>query len=132
MVFGVFDIIHDGHRHFLREAKKLGQKLITVLPPDSAVRALKGHLPYHTLAERIKNLERESLADDIVRGDDILGNWTGINTKRPDIIALGYDQQKLGEALQSARGKIPPNIEIVSIAPHKNTSLHSEALRKKM
>jgi len=130
MVFGVFDIIHNGHRHFLREAKKLGKNLVTILPPDAAVMLLKGHLPHHTLSERVKNLEREALADVILSGDDISESWQIVKNIRPDIIALGYDQQKLGEALRQNFLKTPEKVKIVSITPYKDSSLHSNTLRK--
>ena len=132
MVFGVFDILHDGHRHFLRESKKLGGQLIAVLPSDLSVKELKGRPPLHTLSERIKNLEREGLADKIISGDEVLESWGIIDSIRPDIIALGYDQKKLAEALMRHVGKLSSKIEIVIVTPHTDTSLHSEALRKKM
>ena len=41
MVFGTFDGIHDGHRHFLREAKKQGEELIVAVSKDEVVQKLK-------------------------------------------------------------------------------------------
>jgi len=39
---GVFDILHEGHLHILREARKLGDKLIVLINSDESVRKLKG------------------------------------------------------------------------------------------
>lgn len=35
MVFGVFDGLHPGHRAFLRQARKKGDKLIVVVARDN-------------------------------------------------------------------------------------------------
>jgi cytidyltransferase-like protein len=42
MVFGTFDGIHDGHRYFLNEAKKFGDKLVVAVAKDTTVKTLKG------------------------------------------------------------------------------------------
>ncbi len=39
---GCFDIIHAGHAHYLKEAKKLGDILIVGLNSDSSIRKIKG------------------------------------------------------------------------------------------
>ena len=132
MVFGVFDIIHDGHRHFLNEAKKNGQKLVAVLPPDAVVNEMKGRFPLHSLTERIHNLKAESIVDKVISGDNIIRSWGVINIERPDVIALGYDQEILKKALESEQARFPWNLEFVTITPYKDISMHSNALRKKL
>jgi FAD synthetase len=132
MVFGVFDIIHDGHRHFLNEAKKLGQEIVAVLPQDAVVNEMKGRFPLHSLTERIHNLEAESIVDKVISGDNIIRSWNIINMERPDVIALGYDQVTLKNALESERTKFPWNLELVTISPYRDTSLHSNTLREKL
>src|SRR3990172_12032671 len=42
LVTGVFDLLHDEHRNFLKVAKKAGDFLIVGLESDTRVRALKG------------------------------------------------------------------------------------------
>jgi len=132
MVFGVFDIIHDGHRHFLNEAKKLGQEIVAVLPQDAVVNEMKGRFPLHSLTERIHNLEAESIVDKVISGDNIIRSWNIINMERPDVIALGYDQETLRNALESERTKFPWNLELVTISPYRDSLLHSNALRMKL
>jgi len=41
MATGTFDLLHMGHIYYLREAKKLGDKLAVVVATDSTVRRLK-------------------------------------------------------------------------------------------
>ena len=41
MATGTFDLLHMGHIYFLKEAKKLGDKLIVIVARDSTVRKMK-------------------------------------------------------------------------------------------
>ena len=132
MVFGVFDLLHDGHRHFLLEAKKLAGKLIVAVAPDSIVANLKGRQPRNSLSIRIKNLEAKNLADSIVVGDTALGNWNVINRYAPDVIALGYDQKELAETLQHFMLQNHITTRIVFIEPYKDGTLHSHILSQKI
>lgn len=132
MVFGTFDLLHNGHIHFLNEAKKLGDKLIVALATDNVVARLKGQLPYNSLARRQKNLKRLSLADEIIVGDDTLGGWSVIERYNPDIIALGYDQKEMAKELKSFFVKRRKSFKLVFVGPHSDQTLHSSILRSKM
>ena len=100
MVFGVFDGVHEGHRHFFREAKSLGDYLIAVLAQDHIVEHLKGHLPQSDMAERFDHLRQEDGVNEVVIGDAELSTWEVVKQHKPDVIALGYDQQALKEDLE--------------------------------
>jgi rfaE bifunctional protein nucleotidyltransferase chain/domain len=39
---GVFDLLHTGHLHYLKQARALGEALYVVINADESVRALKG------------------------------------------------------------------------------------------
>lgn len=101
LTFGTFDGIHEGHRAMLRQAKALGDYLIVIVAADDTTRDIKGALPKHSSAQRITMLKKERLADDVVSGDDILHSWKIVKKYKPDIIALGYDQDELKQALTS-------------------------------
>ena len=119
MVFGTFDGIHEGHRFFLREAKKLGNFLIAVVARDSHVETLKKHSPNFPLEKRLNDLEKENIADKVIGSDETLGTWKVILENQPNIVALGYDQNNLREALTDAKVNFPFIIEIKKIAPFK-------------
>ncbi len=127
LVFGVFDLLHDGHRHFLREAKKLGNKLVAVISRDETSLILKGKLPENLLAERMENLRKENLADEIIKGDEIIGSWEVLRNVKPDIVALGYDQQNLETELRFFIAKNKINCELIFIKPFGDGSLHSSS-----
>ena len=129
LVFGTFDGIHDGHRYFLCEAKKLGHSLFISLAQDSTVLKFKGKKPRLTLSKRKANLSAEKLADKIVAGDKKLGNWSAIKKWKPDIVALGYDQKNLGKALKKTRKNFPFSFTIKTIKPFKPEMCHSSILK---
>ena len=131
LVFGTFDGLHDGHRFFLNEAKKLGTRLIASVAQDSTVERFKKHPPQHLLAERMAALLQSSLVDEVTPGDTELGTFTAITTCTPDVIALGYDQTRLEEKLREFIQNEHLYIEIVKIGPTEPDSLHSSLLRHK-
>jgi len=67
MVFGTFDGVHDGHRHFFSEAAARGHRVIAVVTRDEHVLELKGKLPLHTLEDRMEMVSFESEIKDMIR-----------------------------------------------------------------
>lgn len=64
---GCFDILHIGHIHFLKEAKKQGDVLIVLLESDRKIRELKGKTrPINTHKDRACLLSALSHVDYIV------------------------------------------------------------------
>lgn len=94
MVFGTFDIIHEGHADFFRQARALAPDpfLIVSVARDSSVARIKGIMPHHTETQRVVMVAAHPLVDEAVLGDNI-GYINHIVLKRPDMIALGYDQE---------------------------------------
>jgi FAD synthetase len=90
MATGTFDLLHMGHIYYLKEAKKLGDKLITVVARDSTVRNLK-HEPVTPEDMRLSLIKELKIVDEAILGheDDI---YATVEEIKPDIIALGYDQ----------------------------------------
>lgn len=132
MAFGVFDLLHDGHRHFFSEAKKLGDKLIVVLATDNTVKMLKNHLPINSFNKRLENLKKESLVDEVILGDEVLDSWTAIPKYKPDTMAIGYDQTELEKSLKKFITKNLLSIRLVKISPHKDGVIHSSTFRSKV
>lgn len=64
---GCFDIIHFGHIHFLREARKLGDWLVVALESDENIKRLKGPTrPIHSQKQRKQMLESLSFVDEVI------------------------------------------------------------------
>ena len=130
MCFGTFDLLHEGHKFYLNEAKKLGDYLIVVVARDERVEAVKKQPPLHNERVRVHNLQQLRIADKV-----ILGN-TGdklkvVEDEKPYAIALGYDQtfftHKIAEKLQQ-RGL---SVEVVRIPAHKPEIYKSSLMKRK-
>jgi len=88
---GVFDIIHPGHIYTLNAAKALGDVLVVVVATDKTSEKMKKKRPLHTQEQRQELVNSLLMVDLCLVGqeDDI---FKTVNSVRPQIIALGYDQ----------------------------------------
>ncbi|MBE7540524.1 MAG: adenylyltransferase/cytidyltransferase family protein [Opitutaceae bacterium] len=109
---GVFDLLHTGHLHHLKQARSLGDALFVALNADESVKALKGpKRPVQTEGERAFALGALECVDGIVifRSPRLTGE---IRALKPDIYtkAGDYTLDKLDkgerEALQEAGARI--------------------------
>lgn len=99
MVFGVFDLLHPGHLDFFMQAKKLGSSLVVSVARDVNVFKIKGEKPIHDEKQRKEYLEILPLVDKVVLGG-VKNPWPHILKEKPDVIALGYDQQEYVDSKQ--------------------------------
>ncbi len=128
MVFGVFDGLHEGHFHFLSEAKKYGKELIVVIAHDQTAFRLKNRPPKTTLTDRIIAVSKQKMVTEAVPGDNTEGIWEVVWKYKPDVIALGYDQERLHEALVRDQAMFSWPIEFIVINSHKPDEFHSSLL----
>jgi FAD synthetase len=98
MVFGTFDIFHEGHKDFFRQAKEHGDLLIVVVARDKNVLEAKNSLPENNELARQKKISESKLADNVVLGD-LNDKYKAIKEYKPDVICLGYDQAVMLEEL---------------------------------
>ena len=100
MAVGVFDLLHAGHLHYVEQAKSLGDELIVVVAHDDTVRKQK--------PEPVTNQElRRRMVEGLKPVDKaIVGNPPNIpifdilDSVKPDVIALGYDQKHSRDAIK--------------------------------
>ena len=125
MVFGVFDGLHEGHKHFLGTASEKCEELIVAVAPDEAASTLKGRAPKYPLSTRMDALRAFDPKLSVIAGDVLPGSWEIFKTVTPDVVFIGYDQQKLAEALD--RFKIPFE-ELSAFEPQrfKSSLIHGE------
>ena len=102
MAVGVFDLLHAGHLHYMEQAKSLGDHLTVVVAHDDTVRKRK-HEPVTGQDLRRRMVEGLKPVDEAVIGNppnvpifDILPDI------KPDIIALGYDQEHAEERIRAS------------------------------
>lgn len=130
MIFGTFDGLHEGHRALLRQARAHGEHLTIAVAQDHVVEQLKNHPPKKTMHERIDALKDVDFVDIVVPGDLELGSYHVVKNHRPDVIALGYDQQALKFDLEDHMHNFDWEIEIVMLDPHKPETFHSSLMDK--
>jgi FAD synthetase len=116
LAFGAFDIVHKGHEYYLREARKLGDKLTVVIARDKSVLAQKGKLPLYSEDKRKQEVEYLQIADKVILGNNE-DRLKIILEIKPDIICLGYDQNSLSAERFAANNNL--NIKIVRIGSFK-------------
>lgn len=93
LAFGTFDKFHEGHRWFLTEAKKQGNRLVVVVARDRNVAMIKGHNPKYAEAERLASVQAFTVVDEARLGfEDFNRRFEVIDQVQPDVICLGYDQ----------------------------------------
>jgi len=93
MVFGTFDMLHEGHEDFFKQARALASDpyLVVSVARDSAAARHRGFAPQKKEDERRALVAEQKLVDRAVLGDEV-GFIAHIKAEAPDIIALGYDQ----------------------------------------
>ncbi len=88
---GCFDILHPGHLHLLREAKRLGDFLFVGLNTDESVRRLKGPgRPVNSLPVRARLLEAVRWVDAVVPFSEDTPLRL-VKALRPDVLVKGGD-----------------------------------------
>lgn len=130
MAFGTFDGVHEGHRAFFRQARLHGEQLIVAVAHDDVVMRLKDHLPRKDLERRMEDLSREDLVDFVTPGDSELGTYRVVRQYRPDVIALGYDQQRLKFNLEDSLRDIDWDMTILVMEPYQPETYHSSILSR--
>ena len=129
MVFGTFDLLHDGHIHLFREAKKYGDYLIVVIARDSSVKKIKGIEPHQNELLRLEKVRNVAFVDNVVLGheDDF---YKVIEENKPEVLCFGYDQNKMNveEELKKRRIKA----EIVTLEAFAPETFKSSLMRKKI
>jgi FAD synthetase len=92
MIFGTFDIFHEGHKDFFRQAREYGDYLVVVVARDENVMKVKNKLPRNNEKERLNKIKESGLAEEVVLGD-LVDKYKAIKKYKPEAICLGYDQK---------------------------------------
>ena len=131
MVFGTFDIVHLGHLNLFKQAKKLGDYLVVVVGRDITSKKIKKSTLVHNEKERLEFLKNIKLVDQAVLGNKI-DYYKIIKTEKPDVIALGYDQQNFIDKLEEKIKEFKLNTKVVRLKSYKPEKHKSGEIRKKL
>jgi len=131
---GVFDLIHYGHIHYLKEAKKAGgknSKLIVIVARDDTVKKLKGKKPIIPEDQRRAIVESLKPVDQAILGYEPLNLEDVILKIKPDIIAVGFDQKFVEDSVAKIVKEKDLKIKIVKITQFGPEELNSSSKIKK-
>ncbi len=125
---GVFDVLHMGHVKFLEEAKKAGgsnAELIVIIARDDVVEKRKGRRPIIPEKQRCALVASLRIVDEAILGYEIFDIGKVIQKIKPDIIALGYDQDQMQQTVDSYIKQHGINIKTIRVGKFKQTDLDS-------
>ena len=128
---GVFDLLHPGHEHYLREARKLGDALFIALNSDASTKLLKGpSRPVEDQTRRAQVLGRLPEVDAIVIFDGKRLD-AEIAALRPDTYckAGDYTLDKLDPAERKALQDVGAAIKFMPFLPGFSTTKKIEELK---
>ena len=127
---GVFDLLHLGHVKFLEEAKRAGGKnarLIVVVARDSTVEKMKGRKPIMSEDQRCLLVESLKVVDKAVLGYEKLDIGEIVRDLKPDVIALGYDQEEMAKQVQEYLKACESSVKMVRISKFGENALDSSS-----
>lgn len=127
---GTFDLLHLGHVRFLEEAKKSGgenAELVVIVARDSTVKARKGKKPIMPEDQRRALVESLSVVDEAILGWEDFSIEKVIERIKPDIIAVGHDQDGIEKEVQKAIKEKKISIEIAKIGRFGKRELDSSS-----
>ena len=104
---GCFDMLHEGHRRHLQEARQLGDIFVVALAEDHWVRKGPG-LPQQSYAERKQALEALGYVDYVV---PCWEQWRIIDDLRPDVYAKGKEYESDLKASDTTIGQVAARLK---------------------
>lgn len=133
---GVFDLLHLGHVKFLEEAKKAGgskAELVVIVARDSNVQQKKGRKPVMPENQRRALVESLKVVDKAVLGLEHFDIGEVIERIKPDVIALGYDQQEMERKVRKYVNVHSLGVKTIRIGKFEPDELNSSSkIRQKI
>ncbi|WP_457751820.1 adenylyltransferase/cytidyltransferase family protein [Thermococcus sp.] len=115
LVGGVFDILHVGHIHFLKQAKALGDELVVIVAHDETVRMQKRREPINSAEDRAEVLRALRMVDEVYIGTPGTIDYELVKRIDPDIVAIGPDQVFTCERLKEELRRHGIRAEVIRI-----------------
>lgn len=126
MATGTFDIIHPGHAFYLEESKKLGgpdAELFVVIATDKTVEKHK-RIPIMSQDQRAEMISKLRVVDEVFVGNEN-DPFKIVKEEKPDIIAIGPDQNFSPKRLQKQLQDEGISCKVVKIEDYKKFDLDS-------
>jgi FAD synthetase len=127
---GVFDLLHLGHVKFLEEAKNAGgpnAELVAIVARDSTVEKRKGEKPVISENQRCALVASLRIVDEAILGIEGFDLGKVIERIKPDVIALGYDQNAMETSVKKYVKDHNLDIKVVRISRFEEDELDSSS-----
>ena len=131
---GAFDLLHFGHLRALEDAKKAGGRdaqLVVLVARDRTVQKRKGKKPILPEDQRRVLVESLKPVDRAILGYEELNIGAVIRKLKPDVIALGYDQNDILEAVTEALKDHPRKVKVIQTKRYGPEDLNSSSKIKR-
>lgn len=129
-IWGTFDLLHQGHKTLLKEAAKLGDVYVIIIP-DKVVEENKGYPPINDEHTRKRAILRIPYVKDCYI-DSISQGLKSLLDIHPTIFCFGYDQKTIWERkVRELVANYDLTVRFVRLARYAN-GIHSRHLRKKL
>ncbi len=131
---GTFDLLHFGHVKYLEAAKKAGgedSELVVIVARDSTVEERKGEKPVMSEDQRRALVEALEVVDQAILGYEGFSIKKVIEKIKPDVIAVGHDQQGIANEVRKAVAEEKLNIQVVRIGRFGEEELNSSSKIKR-
>ncbi len=125
---GTFDLLHMGHVKYLEEAKKAGgenAKLIVIVARDKTVEKRKGAKPVVPEDHRRALVEALKVVDEAILGFEDFNMEKVVEKIRPDIIAVGHDQESIIRQVKEVIARKELRIKVSKIGKFGKDELNS-------
>lgn len=130
LLFGTFDIIHEGHRNLLKQASQYGDVHV-ILARDITIMEVKGRSPHFQETIRQEQLQKEEFVHQVHLGS-LTDKFQKIKELRPDTIILGYDQSVFVESLYKKLLEFGLSTKVIRGKSYKKDIYKSSLLRYQM
>lgn len=127
---GVFDLLHLGHVRFLEEAKRAGGRnaeLVVIIARDRIVEERKGEKPIMSENQRCALVASLKVVDCAILGFQRFNIGRIIDRVKPDVIAVGYDQEGVEATVRKYVEENRLNIKIIRIGKFGEDELDSSS-----
>ncbi len=127
---GTFDLLHLGHVRYLEEAKKAGgqnAELVVIVARDSTVETRRGTRPIVPENQRRALVDSLEVVDDAILGYEEFDVGKVVEKIKPDVIALGYDQEEIEKTVRDFVKQKGLEIKVVRVGKFEEDELNSSS-----